>query len=155
MAQGFWGPAPLRKSVHRITWCHLSSVPSGDRSANPISVPGRSGLQQPLSSLSSAQKCSRAGRLATPSRISRAARSAVSSQSPASVHRARCSKYSRGQSRETGSLGRSPDSVGAPAKLFSLGPAWADSGSLLYLGDNAGLRTVVSKIRLLRQSWFK
>ncbi len=28
-----------------------------------------------------------------------------------------------GQSRETGSLSRSPDSVGAPAKLFSLGPA--------------------------------
>ncbi len=55
----------------------LSSVPSGDRSANPASVPGRSSLKRALLSVSSAQKCSGAGRLATPSGVFRAARSAV------------------------------------------------------------------------------
>ncbi len=34
-----------------------------------------------------------------------------------------------------------------------LGPACADSGSLVFLRDDAGLRTVVSNRRLLRQSW--
>ncbi len=148
MAQGFWGPAPLRKSVHRITWCHLSSVPSGDRSANPVSVPGRSGLQRALLSVSSAQILEPG-----PSGVSRAARSAVSCRSPASGHRASRSKYTRGQSWETGSLSRSPGGVGAPAKHLSLGPTWADSGSLVFLRDDAGLRTVVSNRRLLRQSW--
>ncbi len=59
----------------------------------------------------------------------------------------------RGQFRETGSLSRSPGGVGAPAKRVSLGPAWADSGSLVFLRDDAGLRTVFSNGRLLRQSW--
>ncbi len=54
----------------------LSSVPSGDQSANPASVPGRSGLQRAFLSVSSAQKCSGAGRLATPSGVFRAARPA-------------------------------------------------------------------------------
>ncbi len=49
----------------------LSSVPSGDQSANPASVPGRSGLQRAFLSVSSAQKCSGAGMLATPSGVSR------------------------------------------------------------------------------------
>ncbi len=47
------------------------------------------------------------------------------------------SKYTRGQSQET----------------VLLGPACADSGSLVFLRDDAGLRTVVSNRRLLRQSW--
>ncbi len=127
-------------------------MPSGDRSANPASVPGSSGLQRALLSVSSAQKCSRAGRLGTPSGVSRAARSAISCLSPASGHRAIRSKHTRGQSRETGSLRRSPGGVGAPAKRVSLGPAWADSGSLVFLKDDVDLRTVVSNRRLLRQS---
>ncbi len=44
-------------------------------------------------------------------------------RSPASGHQASRSKYTRGQSRETGSLSRSPEGVGAPAKCVSLGPA--------------------------------
>ncbi len=44
----------------------LSSVPSGDQSANPASVPGRSGLQRALLSVSSARKRSGAERLAAP-----------------------------------------------------------------------------------------
>ncbi len=66
----------------------LSSGPSGDRSANPASVRGRSGFQRALLSVSSAQKCSGAGRLTTPSGDSRAARLAVSCWSPASGHQA-------------------------------------------------------------------
>ncbi len=41
-------------------------MPSGDQSANPASVPGRSGLQRALLSVSSARKRSGAERLATP-----------------------------------------------------------------------------------------
>ncbi len=128
-------------------------MPSGDRSANPASIPGHSGLQRWLLSFSSAQKYSGAGRLTTPLGVSRVARSAVSCRFPASGHRASRSKYTRGQSRETGSLSRSPGGVGALAKRVSLGPVWADSDSLVFLRDGAGLRTVVSNRRLLRQSW--
>ncbi len=103
-------------------------------------------------SVSSAQKCSGAGRLATPSGVSRAARSAVPCRSSVPGHRASRSKYTRGQSRETGSLSKSSGGVGALAKHVLLGPACADSGSLVFLRDDAGLRTVVSNRRLLRQS---
>ncbi len=47
-----------------------------------------------------------AGRLATPSGVPRAARSAVPCRSSAPGHRASRSKYTRDQSRETGSLSR-------------------------------------------------
>ncbi len=107
----------------------LSSVPSGDQSANPASVLGHSGLQGALLSVSSAQKCSGDGRLATPSGVSRAARSAVPCRSSVPGHRASRSKYTRGQSQETGSLSKSPGGVGALAKRVLLGSAWADSGS--------------------------
>ncbi len=73
-----WGRA-VYTALHGA---RLSSVPSGDQSANPASVPGRSGLQRALLSVSSAKKCSGAGRLSTPSGVSRAARSAVSCRSP-------------------------------------------------------------------------
>ncbi len=97
-----WGRA-VYTALHGV---RLSSVPSGDQSANPASVPGRSGLQRAFLSVSSAQKCSGAGRLATPSGVPRAARSAVPCQSSAPGHRASRSKYTRDQSRETGSLSR-------------------------------------------------
>ncbi len=107
-----WGRA-VYTALHGA---RLSSVPSGDQSANPASVPGHSGLQRAFLSVSSAQKCSGAGRLATPSGVSRAARSAVPCRSSAPGHRASCSKYTRGQSQETGSLSRPPGGMGAPAK---------------------------------------
>ncbi len=69
------------------------------------------------------QKCSGAGRLATPSGVFRAARSAVSCRSPASGHRASRSKYTRGQSWETGSLSRLFGSVETTAKCVSMGHA--------------------------------
>ncbi len=73
----------------------LSSAPSGDRSANPARVPGRSGLPRvPLSVLS-------AESLATPSGISRAATSVVSCRSSMSGFRSSSSKHTRSQSRET------------------------------------------------------
>ncbi len=70
-----------------------------------------------------AQKCSGDGRLATPSGVSRAARSAVPCRSSVPGHRASRSKYTRGQSQETGSLSKSPGGVGALAKRVLLGSA--------------------------------
>ncbi len=103
--------------------------PQCPQSANPASVLGHSGLQRALLSVSSAQKCSGDGRLATPSGVSRAARSAVPCQSSIPGHRASRSKCTRGQSQETGSLSKSPGGVGALAKRVLLGSAWADSDS--------------------------
>ncbi len=114
-----WGRA-VYTALHSA---RLSSVPSGDQSANPASVPGRSGLQRAFLSVSSAQKCSGAGRPATPSGVSRAARSAVPCRSSVPGHRASRSKYTRGQSQETGSLSKSPGGVGALAKRVLLGSA--------------------------------
>ncbi len=114
-----WGRA-VYTALHGA---RLSSVPSGDQFANPASVPGRSGLQRAFLLVSPAQKCSGAGRLATPSGVSRAARSAIPCRSSAPGHRASRSKYTRGQSQETGSLNRPPGGLGAPAKRVSLGSA--------------------------------
>ncbi len=58
-----WG----RAGYTALHGARLSSVPSGGQTANPASLPGRSGLQRALLSVSSAQKYSGAGRLATPS----------------------------------------------------------------------------------------
>ncbi len=55
-----WG----RAGYTALHGAHLSSVPSGDQSANPASVPGRSGFQRALLSVSSARKRSGAERLA-------------------------------------------------------------------------------------------
>ncbi len=153
MVQGLEGRPLWGRAVYTaLHGARLSSVPSGDQSANPASVLGHSGLQRALLSVSSAQKCSGDGRLATPSGVSRAARSAVPCRSSVPGHRASRSKYTRGQSQETGSLSKSSGGVGALAKRVLLGPAGADSGSLVFLGDDAGLRTVISNRRLLRQS---
>ncbi len=62
-------------------------------------------------------------RLATPSGVSRAARSAVPCRSSAPGHRASCSKYTRDQSRETGSLSRLFGSLETAAKCVSMGHA--------------------------------
>ncbi len=130
LMQGLEGRPLWGRAVYTaLHGARLSSVPSGDQSANPASVLGHSGLQRALLSLSSAQKCSGEGRLATPSGVSRAARSAIPCRSSVPGHRASRSKYTRGQSQETGSLSKSPGGVGALAKRVLLGSAWADSGS--------------------------
>ncbi len=59
-----WG----RAGYTALHGAHLFSVPSEDQSANPASVPGRSGLQRVLLSVSSTWKRSRAERLAAPFR---------------------------------------------------------------------------------------
>ncbi len=84
MVQGLEGRPLWGRAVYTaLHGARLSSVPSGDQSANPASVPGRSGLQRAFLSVSSAQKCSGAGRLATASGVSKAARSAVPCRSSA------------------------------------------------------------------------
>ncbi len=68
MVQGLEGRPLWGRAVYTaLHGARLSSVPSGDQSANPASVLGHSGLQRVLLSVSSAQKCSGDGRLATPS----------------------------------------------------------------------------------------
>ncbi len=113
----------LRAGCTALHGVRLSSAPSGDRFANPASVPGRSGLQRVSLSVFSARRRSGAESLATPSGVSRASSSAVSCRSSTSKHRASSSKYTRGQSRETGSLSRLFGSVETTAECISLGPA--------------------------------
>ncbi len=50
------GPSGEEWGTPHYTRCRLSSVPSGDRSANPASVPGRSGPQRALLSVSPTRK---------------------------------------------------------------------------------------------------
>ncbi len=80
-----WGRA-VYTALHGA---RLSSVPSGDQSANPASVPGRSGFQRALLSVSGVR-----------------------------------SKYTRDQSRETGSLSRLFGSMKTAAKCVSMGRLW-------------------------------
>ncbi len=98
------GPCWGRAGCTALHGVRLSSAPSGDRPANPARVPGRSGLPRVPFSVLSARKRSGAESLATPSGISRAATSVASCRSSVSGHRSSSSKYTRGQSRETGSL---------------------------------------------------
>ncbi len=128
-----WGRA-VYTALHGA---RLSSVPSRDQSANPASVPGRSGFQRAFLSVSSAQKCSGAGRLATPSGVSRAARSAVPCRSSAPGHRASHSKYTRDQSRETGSLSRLFGSMKTAAKYVSMGDAHCRTRPMLVGPEQA------------------
>ncbi len=119
------GPAPLGKSgVHAVHSVRLSSVLSGDRSANPASVPGCSGLQRAHISVSSARKRSGAEMLATPSGVSRAASSAFS---------CRCAVpgYQTGRS----------DYTSVSHRVLPVGFGFT---SLVFLGDDTGLRTVAS-----------
>ncbi len=58
-----WG----RAGYTALHGARLSSVPSGDQSANPASVPGRSVLQRALLSVPSAQKCRNVEQLGRPS----------------------------------------------------------------------------------------
>ncbi len=103
MVQGLEGRLLWGRAVYTaLHGARLSSVPSGDQSQEELGG---------------------AGRLATPSGVSRAARSAVPCRSSVPGHRASRSKYTRGQSQETGSLSRPPGGLGAPAKRVSLGSA--------------------------------
>ncbi len=86
--------SPLGKSgVHRITWCPSLLSALRRSVCQPCQCPGRSGLQRAFLSVSSAQKCSGAGKLATPLGVSRAARSAIPCRSSVPGHRASRSKY--------------------------------------------------------------
>ncbi len=112
-SRAVYGPGLLRagplwgRAVYTSLYgARLSSVPSGDQSANYASVPGWSGLQRANLSVSSARKRSGNERLATPSGVLKAARSAIPCWSSALGHWASSSKHTRGLFRETGSLCR-------------------------------------------------
>ncbi len=114
-----WG----RAGYTALHGARLSSVPSGDQCANPASVPGRSSLQRAVLSVSSARKHTGAEMFAALLGVSRAARAVVPCRSSASGHRASSSKYTIGQSRETGSLSRLFGSVVSTAKCVLMGHA--------------------------------
>ncbi len=116
-------PRRGRAAYTAVYGARLSSVPSGDRSANPASVPGRSGLQRAHISVSSARKRSGAEMLATPSGVSAAASSAFSCRCAVPGYQTSRSNYTGGQSRETGSLSRLFGSVETTAKCVSMGSA--------------------------------
>ncbi len=86
------GPLWGRAVYNSLYGARLSSVPSGDRSANTAGVSGRSGFLQMHLSVST-RKRSGTGSLATSSEVFRAARSAIPCRSSASGHRASSSKY--------------------------------------------------------------
>ncbi len=116
-----WG----RATFIAVHGARSSSVPSGDRSANPAtySAPGCSDLQQAHILVSSARKRSGTEMLATPSGVSRAASLAVSCRYATPGHRTSCSNNTRGQSQETGSLSRLFSSLETTAKCVLVGPA--------------------------------
>ncbi len=117
-----WGGAAVTAAYGAC----FTPVPSGDRSANPATycVPGRSGLQRAHISVSSGRKRSGAEMLATPSGVSAAASLAFSCRCAVPGYQTSRSNYTRGQSRETGSLSRLPGSVETTAKCVLMGPAY-------------------------------
>ncbi len=106
-------PLSGKAGLTALHGARLSSVPSGDRSANPASVPGCSGLQQALLSVLPP------GNVAAHLWVSRAARAAVPNQSSASGHRA----SSRETSSRDQSLSRIFGSVETTAKCDWMGHA--------------------------------
>ncbi len=150
MAQDFWGPAPSGKEWRTPHYM----VPVFPQCPQAIVLPTLPVFQGTVLLSVPARKRSGTGRLATTSEVFRAARSAIPWRSTTSGHRASSSKYTRGQSWETGSLCRSPGGVGAPAKCVS-GFCLAGSGStsLVFQGDDAGLRTIVSIVDFSKIVW--
>ncbi len=112
-AQDWWGQAPLGKSgVHRITRCLTLPVFQGAAVSSERfsqSLPHRNVAELRGSP--------------PPLRVSRADRAAGPCRSSASGHRASSSKYTRGQSWETGSLSRLFGSMETAAKCVSMGHA--------------------------------
>ncbi len=85
---------------------------------------GAVGLQRAHISVSSARKRSGAEMLATPSGVSAAASLAFSCRCAVPGYQTSRSYYTRGQSRETGSLSTLSGSVETTAKCVSMGPAY-------------------------------
>ncbi len=110
------GP-PLGKSgVHLIIWCPYLLNALRRSFCQPCGVSGRSGFPQALLSVS-AWKLSGTGRLATSSEVFRASKYVFrpSPVGPPLQGTELAALSIPGQSRETGSLSRSPGGVGAPA----------------------------------------
>ncbi|XDV19881.1 hypothetical protein PO909_025279 [Leuciscus waleckii] len=121
------GSPPRSRAVNTsFHGARLSSVPSGDRSANPAAsgVTGRSGLRRAHISRST-RKRSGLGMPAPSEEGARAVCSVVPCRCAVTGRRTDYSTAtkSRNQSREAGTSSRIFDSVEATVKCFSLGPA--------------------------------
>ncbi len=93
------GPLWERAVYTSLYGARISSVPSGDRSANPVVFQGVAVSRERFSQ-SPPEKLSGTGRLATSSDVFKAARLAFSCRSSVSGHRASSSKYTRPVSRD-------------------------------------------------------
>ncbi len=124
-AQDWWGQAPLGKSgVHRITRC--PSLLGALREISLLTLPVFQGAAVSSERFSQSLPHRNVAELRgspPPLRVSRAARAAGPCRSSASGHRASSSKYTRGQSWETGSLSRLFGSMETAAKCVSMGHA--------------------------------
>ncbi len=128
------GRPPWGRAVYTaLHGARLSSVPSGDQSANPAVFQGAAVSSERFSQSLPPRNVAELGG----SPPLRGSLEQLDRPSPAGPpfqgHRASRSKYTRGQSQETGFLSKSSGGVGALAKRVLLGPAWADSGSLVFL----------------------
>ncbi len=127
------GPPGEERFTPHYTGARLSSVPSGDQSANPAVFQGAAVSSERFSQSLPPRNVAELGG----SPPLRGSLEQLDRPSPAGPpvpgHRASRSKYTRGQSQETGFLSKSSGGVGALAKRVLLGPAWADSGSLVFL----------------------
>ncbi len=103
---------PSLLSALRSSVCQPCHVRCSRTQRSPVST-----------SQSSARKRSGAEMLATPSGVSRAASSAFSCRCAVPGYQTGRSDYTRGQSRETGSLSRLFGSLETTAKCISMGPA--------------------------------
>ncbi len=124
LMQGLEGRPLWGRAVYTaLHGARLSSVPSGDQSANPASVQGAAVSSERFSQSLPPRNVAELGS----SPPLRGSLEQLDRPSPAGPsvpgHRASRSKYTRGQSQETGSLSKSPGGVGALAKRVLLGSA--------------------------------
>ncbi len=110
------GRPPWGRAVYTaLHGARLSSVPSGDQSANPAVFQGAAVFSERFSQSLPPRNVAELGG-SPPLRGSL-------EQLDRPGHRASRSKYTRGQSQETGFLSKSSGGVGALAKRVLLGPA--------------------------------
>ncbi len=152
MVQGLEGRPLWGRAVYTaLHGARLSSVPSGDQSANPASVLGHSGLQRALLSVTSAQKCSGDGRLA-PFRGSLEQQYRPSPAGPPfqGTELPALSTPEASLKRLVPLVGH--PAAGSPCQACLIGICLSRLWFLVFLRDDVGLRTVISNRRLQRQS---
>ncbi len=128
------GRPPWGRAVYTaLHGARLSSVPSGDQSANPAVFQGAAVSSERFSQSLPPRNVAELGG----SPPLRGSLEQLDRPSPAGPPfqgtELAALSTPEAQSQETGFLSKSSGGVGALAKRVLLGPAWADSGSLVFL----------------------